>query len=79
MNWESERRMAKDVEENPELYAALADKPVTQQVTREFDFARWDEMVYRECKECKERKSMPKHRDTCLDCWLDEPEGDETT
>ncbi|KYH23887.1 hypothetical protein HAPAU_39660 [Halalkalicoccus paucihalophilus] len=26
MNWESERDMARDVEENPELYAALADK-----------------------------------------------------
>lgn len=26
MNWESERDMAKDVEENHELYAALADK-----------------------------------------------------
>lgn len=25
MNWESERDMARDVEENPELYAALAD------------------------------------------------------
>lgn len=26
MNWESERDMAKDVEENHELYAALADE-----------------------------------------------------
>lgn len=26
MNWESERDMARDVEENPELYAALADE-----------------------------------------------------
>lgn len=26
MNWESERDMAKDVEENYELYAALADE-----------------------------------------------------
>lgn len=26
MNWESERDMAKDVEENPDLYAALADE-----------------------------------------------------
>lgn len=25
MNWEAERDMARDVEENPELYAALAD------------------------------------------------------
>jgi len=25
MNWDSEREMAKDVEENEELYAALAD------------------------------------------------------
>ena len=25
MNWESEREMAKDVEENRELYEALAD------------------------------------------------------
>jgi hypothetical protein len=25
VNWEAERRMAKDVEENPELYEALAD------------------------------------------------------
>lgn len=25
MNWDSERDMAQDVEENPELYAALAD------------------------------------------------------
>lgn len=27
MNWEAERRMARDVEENEELYAALADEP----------------------------------------------------
>jgi hypothetical protein len=27
MNWEAERRMARDVEENKELYAALADEP----------------------------------------------------
>lgn len=25
MNWDSERDMARDVEENPELYEALAD------------------------------------------------------
>jgi hypothetical protein len=25
MNWEAERSMAKDVEENAEMYAALAD------------------------------------------------------
>ena len=27
MNWESEREMRRDVEENRELYDALADKP----------------------------------------------------
>jgi hypothetical protein len=27
MNWEAEREMAKDVEENPEIYKALADDP----------------------------------------------------
>ena len=27
MNWEAERRMARDVQENRELYAALADEP----------------------------------------------------
>ncbi len=26
MNWEAERDMARDVEENPELYQALADE-----------------------------------------------------
>lgn len=26
MNWESERDMKRDVEENPDLYAALADE-----------------------------------------------------
>lgn len=27
MNWDSEREMARDVEENEELYEALADEP----------------------------------------------------
>lgn len=27
MNWDSEREMARDVEENKELYEALADDP----------------------------------------------------
>jgi len=27
MNWEAEREMARDVEENAELYDALADDP----------------------------------------------------
>lgn len=27
MNWKSERDMARDVEENEELYKALADEP----------------------------------------------------
>lgn len=27
MNWEAEKDMARDVEENKELYKALADKP----------------------------------------------------
>lgn len=42
-----------------------------QQMRSEFDFARWDEMVYRECKACRERKSMPKHRVVCLDCFIE--------
>jgi hypothetical protein len=29
MNWESERDMARDVEENHEMYAALADSDET--------------------------------------------------
>lgn len=31
MNWEAERRMARDVEENQELYAALADTSETEE------------------------------------------------
>ncbi len=27
VNWEAEKQMAQDVEENHELYAALADEP----------------------------------------------------
>jgi hypothetical protein len=31
VNWDAERRMARDVEENKELYEALADSPADEE------------------------------------------------
>ena len=45
---------------------------MTQELRSTFDFERWDEMVYRNCKVCGDRKSMPKHREVCVDCFTSE-------
>lgn len=37
MNWEAEKDMARDVEENPELYAALADEQESMDELEEQD------------------------------------------